>query len=81
MHAQSKFYILPHGNGFSGLEIHTCYDIPLLGSGRLDNGDTLFEGCFFTIYGCEIGAGLVEVGDFTTFEEACDVAEKLGGVA
>ena len=78
--AQSKFYTLPHGNGFAGLEIHTCRDIPLLGCECLDNGDPLIDSDFFTLYGHESGAGLECIGDFTTFEAACDVAEKLGGV-
>lgn len=81
MNAQSKFYKLPHGNGFDALEIHTCFDIPLIGAGRFDEGDLLIEGCFFSLFGHVSGSGLVEVGDFTTFEEACDVAKKLGGVA
>ena len=78
--AQSKFYTLIHDNGFNALEIHTCRDIPLLGCERLDNGDPLIDSDFFTLYGHASGVGLVQIGDFTTFEAACAVAEKLGGV-
>lgn len=81
--AQSKFYALTHANGFSGLEIHTCRDQDLNEGNtyQLDGDEELLPGDFFTLYGCEIGAGLECIGDFTTFEAACAVAEKLGGVA
>lgn len=80
MKAKSKYYTLPHGNGFDALEIHAC-----AGNGesveRVDEGEDLEHGDFFSLYGHESGSGLEAIGDFTTFEAACAVAEKLGGVA
>ena len=78
--AQSKYYTLPHGIGFDSLEVHTCYD-----NGesveQYETGETLLEGSFFSLYGHTSGSGRECIGDFTTFEAACAVAEKLGGVA
>jgi hypothetical protein len=82
MKAQSKNYTLPHGNGFDALEVHTCFDDPLIGSDRYEAGDEIIEGSFYTLYGGHVSSyGLECIGDFTTFEAACAVAEKLGGLA
>ena len=80
--AQAKFYTMLHDNGFDALEIHTCRDQDLNEGNtyQLDSDEELLPGDFFTLYGHESGIGLVQIGDFTTFEEACEVAEKLGGV-
>lgn len=75
MHAQSKFYKLPHGNGFDALEIHTLND-----GDHLESGELLEFGDCFTLFGHVPGFGIEVIGEFETFEEACDVAEKLGGV-
>lgn len=76
--AQSKFYTMLHDNGFDALEMHTCRKEDHVR--QLDSDEELLPGDFFTLYGHESGIGLVQIGDFTTFEEACEVAEKLGGV-
>lgn len=78
MKAQSKYYTLPHGNGFDALEVHTCRDFDGAVE-QLNNSEELEAGDFFSLYGHESGAGLECIGDFTTFEAACAVAEKLGG--
>ena len=76
--AQSKFYTMLHDNGFDALEMHTCRKEDHVR--QLDSDEELLPGDFFTLYGHESGVGLVQIGDFTTFEEVCEVAEKLGGV-
>jgi hypothetical protein len=80
MKAQSKFYNLPHGNGFDALEVHTCRDDGECVE-QLNNSEDLEAGDFFSLYGHIAGLGLECIGDFTTFEAACTVAENLGGAA
>ena len=83
--AQSKFYNLPHGNGFDALEVHTCrtYSDGIGNDSvdKVDHSEDVQPGDFFSLYGHTTGTGNECIGDFTTFEAARDTAEKLGCVA
>ena len=79
MKAQSKIYYL--GHHFNTLEVNTCIG-DTSGVHQLASGDELPEDItpFYSLYGHISGEGLECIGDFTTFEAACDVAVKLGGL-
>ncbi len=81
MKAKSKYYTLPKNEqGFIGLYVLPCY---LVGTDVEQHqiGDELYSDSFYGLYGHEEGEGREHIGDFATFEAACAVAEKLGGVA
>jgi hypothetical protein len=82
MKAQSAYYTLGQAHGYDALEVHTVaifFD---------DCAETLFDGddlpeegtVCWSLYGHICNEGLECVGDFLSFEAACEVAEKLGGV-
>lgn len=77
--AQSKIYQL--NKGFDTIEVHTVGNI---GDGVeiLEDGIEIPEDMVFgvSIYGHTQGEGLTCIGDFDNFEEACECAEKLGGL-
>lgn len=67
---------LPAGNGYTHLEIETVH--PEWGPvfDPYDPEDPVV----WSLYGRTPDAGAECIGDFTTFEAACDAARKLGGV-
>ena len=82
MKAKSKYYTLPKNEqGFIGLYVLPCYETAYHSVEQLTAGEDLPLGSFYGLYGHEEGEGREHIGDFTTFEAACAVAEKLGGVA
>jgi hypothetical protein len=84
--AQSRQFQLPHydittPSAFDALEIHTVIDSPDCCE-AIPAGDEIPEGAsiIFSLYGHTPGAGLECLGDFASFDAACDVAARLGGV-
>jgi hypothetical protein len=75
--AQSK--IIPFkGTGYNRLEVHTCFDT---GDNveREPQGEDLAEDIsyFWSLYGINLDGTREALGDFNSFEAACEIAEKL----
>lgn len=79
--AQSALFELPHGNGFDTLEVHTVYEDHDQHVEQIAAGDEIPDDCphYWSLYGHVTGEGLHCIGDFNSFEAACDMATKLGG--
>jgi hypothetical protein len=81
MKAQSAYYTLPQNNGYDALEVHTVAIFFDDCAEQLFDGDDLPEEgpVCWSLYGHICNEGLECIGDFYSFEAACEVAEKLGG--
>ena len=88
--ARSASYNLPHYSpavprSFDALEVHTVIEEDREGGTvceALTSGDEIPEGSrvTFSLYGHTPGEGVECIGDFTSFDAACDFATRLGGV-
>ena len=78
---QSALFSLPAGNGFDGLEVHTVAVTSDFSVQLHDPYDPGLAGeIVWTLYGHVPGQGLECIGDFKSFEAACEPARRLGGV-
>lgn len=84
--AQSAYYMLgrchPWGtHGYDALEVHTVATFFDDYAERICDGEDLPEEgpVCWSLYGHNQYEGLECIGDFISFEAACEVAEKLGG--
>jgi hypothetical protein len=80
--AQSAYYTLGKVNGYDALKVHTVATFfDGYAEQILDGDDLPEEGTVcWSLYGHTPNEGLECIGDFISFEAACEVAEKLGGV-
>jgi hypothetical protein len=80
--AQSAYYTLGIVNGYDALEVHTVATFFDDYAEQIQDGEDLPEEgpVCWSLYGHICNEGLERIGDFVSFEEACEVAEKLGGV-
>ena len=79
--AQSAYYTLGILNGYDALEVHTVATFFDDYAERIQDGEDLPEEgpVCWSLYGHICNEGLECIGDFISFEAACEVAEKLGG--
>lgn len=86
MIAQSRNYALvpvtsdlpAEHDKFTLLEVHPCVENPD-GCERIPDGEPLPAGAFYTLYGFSPLRLWIAIGDFSSFEFACEVARMLGG--
>ena len=89
--AQSAIFKLPHYSpavprSFDALEVHTVIEEADPEGGTfceaLPSNTEIPEGArlIFSLYGHTPGEGVECIGDFTSFDAACDFATRLGGV-
>lgn len=80
--AQSAYYTLEQVNGYDALEVHTVATFFDGYAEQIPDGDDLPEEgpVCWSLYGHTPNEGLECIGDFISFEAACEVAQKLGGV-
>lgn len=80
--AQSAYYTLGRANGYDALEVHTVAMFFDDWAEQIYDGEDLPEEgtVVWSLCGHICNEGLECIGDFTSFEAACEVAEKLGGV-
>jgi hypothetical protein len=81
MKAQSAYYTLGRVKGYDALEVHT---VILEGDvcSQIHDGEEIPDNTSvcWSLYGHICNEGLECIGDFTSFEAACEVAGKLGGI-
>lgn len=79
--AQSAYYTLGRVNGYDALEVHTVATFLDDYAEQICDGEDLPEEgpVCWSLYGHTCNEGLECIGDFISFEAACEVAEKLGG--
>ena len=79
--AQSAYYTLGIVNGYDALEVHTVATFFDDYAEQIQDGEDLPEEgpVCWSLYGHICNEGLECIGDFISFEAACEVAEKLGG--
>ena len=79
--AQSAYYTLGRVNGYDALEVHTVATFFDDCAEQICDGEDLPEEgpVCWSLYGHTCNEGLECIGDFISFEAACEVAEKLGG--
>lgn len=79
--AQSAYYTLGRVNGYDALEVHTVATFFDDYAEQIQDGEDLPEEgpVCWSLYGHTCNEGLECIGDFISFEAACEVAEKLGG--
>ena len=79
--AQSAYYTLGILNGYDALEVHTVATFFDDYAEQIQDGEDLPEEgpVCWSLYGHICNEGLECIGDFISFEAACEVAEKLGG--
>lgn len=82
MKAQSAYFRLGIVKGFDALEVHTVVLEVDDYASALFCGDEIPEdsAVCWSLYGHICNEGLECIGDYTSFESACAIAEKLGGV-
>jgi hypothetical protein len=80
MKAESTGYTMPNNIGYDALEIHTVLMLDDFVE-ALTDGEEIPEGAVvsWSLYGHIPNEGLECIGDFNSFDSACEVAEKLGG--
>ncbi len=80
MKAQSAYFLLPNTTGYDALEVHTVIEISGFAE-SLSSGEEIPEAdaLYWSLYGHTPNEGLECIGDFISFEAACEVADKLGG--
>lgn len=80
MKAQSAHLFLPYAAGYDALEVHTVIEISGFAE-SLSSGEEIPEAdaLYWSLYGHTPNEGLECIGDFISFEAACEVADKLGG--
>lgn len=81
MKAQSAYFLLPNTTGYDALEVHTVEIFLDDYADQLSAGQEISEGAsiIWSLYGHTPNEGLECIGDFNSFEAACEVADKLGG--
>jgi hypothetical protein len=81
MKAQSAYFSLSNDTGYDALEVHTVQIFLDDYADQLSAGEEISEGSsiIWSLYGHTPNEGLECIGDFNSFEAACEVAEKLGG--
>ena len=79
--AQSAYYTLGQVNGYDALAVHTVATFFDGYAEQIQDGEDLPEEgpVFWSLYGHICNEGFECIGDFVSFEAACEVAEKLGG--
>jgi hypothetical protein len=80
MKSESIIYTLPNNTGYDALEVHTVLILDDFVEALID-GEEIPEGSVvsWSLYGHVPNEGLECIGDFNSFDSACEVAKKLGG--
>ena len=92
MKAQSAHFFfprfLPNTTGYDALEVHTVATLHTVATFFDDYAEIICDGedlpeegpVCWSLYGHIPNEGIECIGNFDSFEEACSVAEKLGGM-